>query len=490
MEPGDILGNRYKLLRPRGRGGMAEVWEAQDLIEPRRVAVKFLRPDRGPSDSLDEEQWCAELERMRGRFRREGALLRKLHHRNIPELYGQGDHHGDPYIVMRLVEGKNLHEFLELYTPTVEVAAAIGHQIADALACAHDLPVVHRDLKPYNLIIDEDGMVVLIDFGIAKPLWPGVTDYTPLGSTVGSRGYEAPEQILERQITPMTDLYALGCVLYRLLTGRPPFIGEGLRDQHVHALPYPPSHFVGHIPPELDELTLRLLAKNPDGRPESAQVVSAVLRAHAPRVGAPAPSPRIEPDPTKPLRVPASAGSPELSAPPAAIQRRRRASTFLSRRSFQEARIEARAEIDTSDPGDAVERLASLLEAARRDWGTSDLHVRAAYLVAADGYRVAGDCATAMTLYEELVVLAQDSDDPSDVADWLEGTLGAAECRIPFGELRDALGALAVVLEALPRIDEERAFHLRRRCREVGIELSELGYDESIAKLLSALGND
>ncbi|MEY9850160.1 serine/threonine protein kinase [Streptacidiphilus sp. BW17] len=492
MEPGDVLGNRYELLKVKGRGGMADVWEAEDLLERRQVAVKFLRADCGPSDSLDEAEWQAELERMRGRFRREGALLGKLHHQGIPELYDQGNHRSEPFIVMRLVKGKDLHRFLDQYTPTIAVAAAIGFQIADALACAHDLPVVHRDLKPYNLIVDEDGIIVLIDFGIAKPLWPGVTDYTPDGSTVGSRGYEAPEQILERQITPKTDLYALGCVLYRLLTGRPPFSGERLRDQHVHDKPVPLSHHVEHIPPELEALTLKLLEKDPDDRPEDAHVVREVLRVYAPREGDPAPSPRLEPDPTGLLRKPDSYQLPTAAAVSrvAPARRRRRDVAFLSRRSFRDLCVQAQSEIDTGDPGDVLERLADILPTARRDWGPSDPHVREAYRLAANGMRIAGRYTQALSLYDDLVRQSQDSLDPSDVADFLDGTLGAAECRIPFGELLPALQALTRVVAALPGLAQERAIVLAERCREVGLELTELGFDERVAAALPRLGTD
>jgi eukaryotic-like serine/threonine-protein kinase len=381
---------------------------------------------------------------------------------------------------MRFVDGKPLHRFLDQCTPTIEVAAAIGVQIAEALACAHDLPVVHRDLKPYNLIIDESGVVVLIDFGIAKPLWPGVTDYTQHGSTVGSRGYEAPEQILERQITPRTDLYALGCVLYHLLTGHPPFSGEGLKHQHVNDAPLPPTCHVGHIPAELEALVLKLLAKEPEDRPEDARTVAEVLRKYAPRPGDAAPSPRLEPDPTHPLRLPDEYDLPAAPTAPAVVTRPNRwhrASGFLSRREFQEVTAKAETEIHIGEPASAVDRLVELLAAARRDWGVFDPRVRAALRVAANGMRIAGRCKDAIALYEDLALRAESSVSPNDLADYLEGTLGAAECRIPFGDLLPAAAARAMVLEELPRVTGSRAQVLTERCHEVGIELAELGYE-------------
>ncbi|MFF3158535.1 serine/threonine-protein kinase [Streptomyces sp. NPDC057910] len=481
MKKDDVLGGRYRLLDRLGSGGMGVVWQGEDLRDAGRpVAVKCLRAVGELLVSLEGDDAHAELTRIRGRFRREGALLGRLRHRGIPELYGQGTFDGEPYLVMRLVEGMALHTFLDRCTPTVEVAAAIGVQIAEALAHAHDLPVVHRDLKPYNLIIDGDGVVVLIDFGIAKPLWPGVTDYTQSGSTVGSRGYEAPEQILERQITPKADLYALGCILYHLLTGHPPFYGERLRDQHVHDVPIPPTCHIGHIPDELEALVLKLLAKEPQDRPADARAVAEILRQFAPGPGDAAPSPRLEPDPTRPLRLPdAYAAQVEPVAPKVAPRSNRghREAGFLSRRMFQELTGWAAAETDSGEPASAVGKLSELLPTARRSWGAFDPQVRAALRVAANGMRIAGRCQEAITLYEALAAVPAGGVHPDDLADHLEGVLGAAECRIPFGDLLPAVAARAKVLEALPCVAGARAVLLAEWCRELGTELEELRFE-------------
>lgn len=491
MKKGDVLGSRYELLKRLGSGGMADVWTAVDLREGRLVAVKCLRMDTALLDSLDEGEADAELKRMRGRFRREGALLGRLRHRGIPELYGQGVHHGDPYLVMRLVEGEGLHTFMDLHTLTIEVCAAIGIQIADALACSHDLPVVHRDLKPYNLVIDKTGVVVLLDFGIAKPLWPGVTDYTQHGSTVGSRGYEAPEQILERQITPKTDLYALGCVLYHLLTGHAPFSGERLKDQHVHDTPLPLTCYLGHIPDELEALVLQLLAKEPEDRPAGAREVAEVLRRYAPLAGDPAPTPRLEPDPTRPLRLPVEYAYDRAAVPeapkPVVSSRRRQGGTFLSRRAFDDSVERARSESISGAPEGALDALVALLPSARRDWGASAQAPRTALRIAADGMRVVGRYKDAIALYEDMIRLTQDSTDPEDTADCLEGSLGAAECQIPFGDPFPALETLALVVAALPRLSDHRARTLDVRCREVALELKELDFDERVTALFPDL---
>ncbi len=133
MKKDDVLGGRYKLLKHLGSGGLAVVWQATDLRDQKLVAVKCLRTKNDLLESLDEDEAHDELRRMRGRFRREGALLGRLRNRSIPELYDQGTHGSEPYLVMRFVAGKPMHRFLDQYTPTIEVAAAIGVQIAEAL---------------------------------------------------------------------------------------------------------------------------------------------------------------------------------------------------------------------------------------------------------------------------------------------------------------------------------------------------------------------
>jgi serine/threonine protein kinase len=490
MKPGDVLGDRYELAKLIGKGGMAEVWEARDLQVQRRVAVKFLRPDQDPAGIEDEEGWFENLTALRGRFRREGALLGRLRHPGIPELFGQGSYGTDPYIVMQLIEGVSLHHFLERHNPTVGAAAAIVAQIADALVHVHSLPVVHRDIKPYNLLVAQNGTVVLIDFGIAKPVSRHATPYTRHGSTVGSRGYQAPEQILERQVTPKTDLYALGCVLYELLAGRPPFTGDSLADQHLHQVPLPLLVHAPHLPDELGEITLQLLEKEPDMRPANAAVVRDVLSGYLPQPGDPAPSPRFDPDPTRPFRERAERWPPVpqiSSAPVPGPARSRRGAAWLSRREVEAALQAAEDELASGDLGTGAARIVELVPAAQRQWGRADPLARAVRKKAADSLRVAGDCGRAGILYQGLADIVQGSDDPADQVDLAEGLLGAAECRIPFGDVAPATGAIVFALRVLAELPPGAARHLAGRCREVGLELAELGHGQPVEELLGQL---
>ncbi|XES00434.1 serine/threonine-protein kinase [Streptomyces sp. S1D4-11] len=215
---GELVDRRYELTASLGQGGMAQVWRAREVATGRDVAVKFLRLDSEGLRRLDPYEREAELAVLYARFRREVELLSSLDHPGIPELYGHGSHGGMPYIAMRLVTGVTLRAFLDEHnTLPLASAVAVASQVAQALACAHTLPVVHRDLKPQNIMIDDDGVPTLLDFGIAKPLRADATRYTAHGSTLGSRGYQAPEQILEKEPTARTDIYSFGCVIYELL---------------------------------------------------------------------------------------------------------------------------------------------------------------------------------------------------------------------------------------------------------------------------------
>jgi eukaryotic-like serine/threonine-protein kinase len=491
MKPGDVLEDRYELTKLIGKGGMAEVWEARDLQVQRSVAVKFLRPDQDPGGIEDEDAWFENLAALRGRFRREGVLLGRLRHPGIPELLSQGSHGTDPYIVMQLIDGISLHRFLERYNSTVAVAVSVAAQAADALTHVHSLPVVHRDIKPYNLLIAQNGTVIVIDFGVAKPVGRHATPYTRHGSTVGSRGYQAPEQILERQVTPQTDLYALGCVLYELLAGRPPFTGDRLADQHLHEVPLPLLVHSPHVPAELAEITLQLLEKEPDRRPASAAVVRDVLSGYLPQPGDPVPSPRFDPDPTRPFRERAERWPPAepLSPSPApGVARGRRGSSWLSRREVEAALRAAEDELTSGNLGTGAARIADLVPAAQGQWGRSDSLTRAVCKKAADCLRVTGDCGRAGILYQELAdSISRSSDDPADQADLAEGLVGAAECRIPFGDLTTATDAIAFALRVIPELPLETARHMAGRCREVGLELAELGHGQSVEEFLGQL---
>ena len=279
--------------------------------------------------------------------------------------------------------------------------------------------------------------------------------------------------------------------MYELLAGRPPFTGDRLADQHLHEIPLPLLVHAPHVPAELAEITLQLLEKDPHRRPANAAIVRDVLRGYLPQPGDPVSSPRFDPDPTRPFREQAERwppAQPLSPAPAPGTARGRRGASWLSRRQVEAALRAAEDELISGNPGAGAARIADLVPAAQRQWGRSDPLARAVRKKAADCLRVAGDCGRAGILYQELADnIDRGSDDPADQADLAEGLLGAAECRIPFGDLTTATGAIALALRVIPELPLEAARHLAGRCRDVGLELVELGHGQSVEGFLGQL---
>ncbi|HEX6232477.1 MAG TPA: Stk1 family PASTA domain-containing Ser/Thr kinase [Jiangellaceae bacterium] len=261
-----LLGDRYELGEVLGRGGMAEVRGGRDLRLGRIVAIKMLRVDHAADTTFQ------------ARFRREAQSAASLNHRNIVAVYDTGedyiDGHRIPYIVMEYVEGRTLRELLReraRFTPerTIEVVAAI----LDALEYSHRSGIVHRDIKPGNVMITTGGEVKVMDFGIARSLAETGAALTQTAAVVGTAQYISPEQARGESADARSDLYATGCVMYELLTGRPPFVGESLVSvavSHVREMVTPPSALDPSIPRDLDAIVLKALAKDRLDRYQSA----------------------------------------------------------------------------------------------------------------------------------------------------------------------------------------------------------------------------
>jgi serine/threonine-protein kinase len=254
---------RYRLLAELGRGGMGVVWRAYDERLEREVAVKVVH------------DWVAADPELRGRFEREAAALARLQHPHVVRLYDVVETRGRTLLVMELVEGESLAQLVGGRTLDWDDARAIAAPIAAALAYAHDRDVVHRDLTPANVLVERDsGRVVVSDFGLARLARAGAG--TPVsGVLAGTPEYWSPEQAAGRDSGPETDLYALGCLLYRLLAGTVPFAGEdrlaaGLRRVHEEAPRLATS--VPHAPAEARRLVDALLERDPGARPSAAEV--------------------------------------------------------------------------------------------------------------------------------------------------------------------------------------------------------------------------
>ncbi len=269
-----MIAGRYRLVAPIATGGMATVWHAVDEILTRPVAVKILH-----ARLAADPEFVA-------RFRREAVAAARLAHPSIVAIYDTCD---DPEaIVMELVDGRTLRAELDArgFLPPGE-AVAIASGIAQALEVAHKAGIVHRDVKPANVLLAGDGRLKVADFGIAKAARaddadPDLPDLTSAGHMVGTAKYLAPEQVSGGEIDARTDIYALGCVLYEMLCGRPPFLGDNdlaTATARLHRLPERPVAVLRTIPPRLDAIVMRCLAAEPSDRYESASALWADLQA-------------------------------------------------------------------------------------------------------------------------------------------------------------------------------------------------------------------
>ncbi|MEV6288008.1 Stk1 family PASTA domain-containing Ser/Thr kinase [Kribbella sp. NPDC051770] len=264
-----LVGGRYEEGEPLGRGGMADVRRGVDNRLGRAVAIKRLRVDLA-SDST-----------FQARFRREAQSAASLNHPTIVSVYDTGeepDPNGSgitiPYIVMELVTGKTLRDLIREGRKIMpERALEITSGVLEALDYSHRAGIVHRDIKPGNVMLTPQGQVKVMDFGIARAVADTTSDMTQTAAVIGTAQYLSPEQARGETVDARSDLYSTGCLLYELLTGRPPFVGESpvsVAYQHVREQPVPPSSFDPDIPPEVDAVVLKALAKPREERYQSA----------------------------------------------------------------------------------------------------------------------------------------------------------------------------------------------------------------------------
>jgi eukaryotic-like serine/threonine-protein kinase len=256
-----VFSGRYEILRHLARGGMAEVYLAHDLMLDRRVALKVLFPELSTDRNFVE------------RFRREAQAAANLSHPNIVSIYDWGEEDGTYFIVMEYIDGRTLGQIIRGEGPLLpERAAEIGADVAGALAFAHKSGVVHRDVKPGNVLISPSGQVKVTDFGIARAA-NSDQDLTQTGAVMGTATYFSPEQAQGNRVDGRSDVYSLGVVLYEMCVGKPPFSGDNpmaIAYKHVREEPVPPRSVNADVPATFEAIVLQAMAKNPNDRYMSA----------------------------------------------------------------------------------------------------------------------------------------------------------------------------------------------------------------------------
>nr|WP_030144301.1 serine/threonine-protein kinase [Glycomyces sp. NRRL B-16210] len=444
-----VIGKRYELDELIGRGGMGEVWSGWDMVLDRPIAVKLIPPLAAGDDEPEAV----------ARFQREARVTARLRHPGVPQVFDADldTGAGRMYLVMELVDGVPLTAYTAASGGLpIEWAAAICAQIATVLSHAHAASVVHRDLKPDNVLLAGDGTVKVLDFGIAALLGDRMK-LTRTGQLIGTCMYMAPEQIRGGQISPKTDLYALGCIAFELLAGRPVFAEPiEARQLHHHEFTVPEPLTVVRLgtPEALSALVAKLLAKHPERRPENATEVYERLLGFLPASGAAATEPPSgldrAADPTRVFRMPYAPKAPEPT-----VRRRENARpekpadlpTVLSR-SVELAREHMFGLLDDGRFDQAASVLGKAIAAATAAVGAAHPRVLDLRMEHAAVLYLAEDHGTALREFVSLADVFGSGPDPKRLA---------SECRLQAAHCRAALGQGTVALREFGALlDEER----------------------------------
>lgn len=472
---GRTIAGRYELTTPIGQGGMGQVWAAYDTRLDRRVALKLLRPDLLPSGS-------AALSVM-ARFKREARLTARLEHPGVPAVFDVGAEDGALYLVMQLVDGTDLGDLLAARGALpLEWAVAIGTQIAAVLAAAHAVSLVHRDIKPRNIMLSRGGVVRILDFGVAALLDPEITRVTAVGETVGSPAYMSPEQLTSATVSPRSDLYALGCVLHELLAGQQVFTASSsaaLMYAHLEQAPQPLGNLRPGVPGAVEQLVLDLLAKDPGARPCSAdevyQRLQPLLLTSIQDIEA---DDRQLMDPTRPYRYP-------LAPPPRSVGAAAPPGPALASVPLSQVREQA---ADLAEGGRFTQS-ADLLSRRLRDAPEEPADLRGARLQYAHTLLLAGEYHRALPEFESLVAELAELRGSSD-DEVIRCRMQIATCHAELGEITAALQELSSVFD-LQRValgdEDPDVLDLRR---QIGLMLASSGDFDRAERMLRALHTD
>ncbi len=473
---GRVVASRYELSTLLGQGGMGQVWTAYDQRLDRRVAVKLLRPDKVAGAEADE---------LRRRFVRECRVTAQVDHPGLVTVHDAGSEGEELFLVMQYVDGADLSDHLAEHDPYPwQWAVAVAAQLCAVLSAVHAVPIVHRDLKPRNVMVKQDGTVTVLDLGVASVMDTDTTRLTHTGSPIGSPAYMAPEQAMGGAVGPYTDLYALGVLIHELLSGDVPFSGStalGVLHRHLYEPPVPVRRLRPETPDALESLVLRLLAKDPQHRPASAQDVYEELSALLPARGTPTGAPL---DPTRPFLRP-HAPWPDRARTPAPQPA---TPTVDAKKNVAEAVDEVKRLLGEGRITQAVDILGAILPTAAEQHGEHSPVVRtlrkqyAATLMDDGQYRRA--LPELRRLADERAAEAGHADPQS-----LRFRFDAAQCLEQLGEPAAALAEYRALLPYYENQyvagDPELSLDVRRRIGHLLLALGDRGSaHDTLARLL------
>ncbi|SEK24806.1 serine/threonine-protein kinase [Streptacidiphilus jiangxiensis] len=483
---GRVIAERYTIGSLISQGGMGQVWKAYDERLGRPVAVKLLRPDRLHGDGAEE---------LRRRFLREARVTARVDHAGLVTVHDLGSDGEDLYLVMQYLDGADLADHLAENDPYPwPWAVAVGAQLCAILAAVHAVPVVHRDLKPRNVVVRPDGTLTVLDLGIASVLGSDTTRLTRTGAAVGSPAYMAPEQALGGVVGPRTDLYALGVVLHELLSGSVPFTAPtdvGVLHRHLYDPPQPLRELRPEVPPRLEALVLRLLQKDQADRPSGAAEVHRELVGLLPQPGAVAGRPAAQFDPIRPFLRPCSPWPEGDEGPggPGAAAAQAVPSLPPSGLDVAEAVDRVKRLLDEGRATQAVDVLGGLLPVVAAQQGEGSPVSRVLRKQYAQTLLGVGEYARALP---ELHRLAADRAHEAGPADpqALQYRYEAAQCLEQLGEYAEALGEYRAVLAYAENpyagMDPRQGLEIRRREAQMRLALGDrAGARAALAALLT-----
>ncbi|MEV6307395.1 protein kinase [Streptomyces sp. NPDC051840] len=497
--PQQPIAGRYELVEELSSGGMGDVWRGYDAVLDRPVAVKVVRRQAVAGSPQLAEEFAK-------RFKREARITARIQHPGVPQVFDAvlDDTYERLFLVMELVDGAPLSTYIHPdHALPVSWAVAVAAQVATVLSYAHDVPVIHRDLKPGNILVARDGTVKVLDFGIAAILRTDVTKLTATGSPIGTYQYMAPEQVRGGRTSPQTDLYALGCVLHELLSGKHLFTADSeylVMYQHVNAPPTPLRLLRPDVPAALEELVLHLLLKAPEARPADVQEVYERLRPFLPSPGEdPRPGeagPRGAPDPTGVFRRPfaprsrpgagrpvATAAGPVPALPaPVAVPEQLRVE-------IAEAYAHSDTLLDEERFAQAAEVLGEVIGPAALALGAESRKVLELRTQRAAIQLLGGDYRTALPEFDALAdAYARTGGAGSAQARACRAQ--AARCRGELGQVTDALAALRGVLEVVRTVDGDMSDEAVELRRDIGMLLLARGEASEAQLVLAPLHED